>query len=286
MSHERKEVWRMLTYAPRQTTFCCGPKSHHLVLLQGRVGAGFINGTWMILGWSTWHGETIWSLATTPIGKSSSRFLELQRRAPDARAALLGAPQKRLHPGSASAVLSHCPRQNLLRSFPFCDLSGFSWSARKLDIPFKTRNKRFACLPFVWTIQLCVYPIVALIRIFSKDENPTAIFVQYKFHSMQVMVSLNLPLLIHPHTLSYSTINSFQSENSDGDSGIRGRAPKRRPSLRTVDVNRAATMAWHVGVVEGSQEDLDIWKLMWLLVEPSQKYIYSLRRIHLWNGKK
>ena len=197
-------------------------------------------------------------------------------------------PSKRLHPGSASAVLSHCPRQNLLRSFPFCDLSGFSWSARKLDIPFKTRNKRFACLPFVWTIQLCVYPIVALIRIFSKDENPTAIFFQYKFHSMQVMVSPNLPLLIHPHTLSYSTINSFQSENSDGDSGIRGRAPKRRPSLRRS--TSTVPPQWHgghVGVVEGSQEDLDIWKLMWLLVEPSQKYIYSLRRIlHLWNGIK
>lgn len=153
--------------------------------------------------------------------------MELQRRATDARTALLGAPQKGFIPVLLQLL------QNLLRSaLHFCDLSGFSWSARKPDIPFKTGNKRFGYLPFVRTIQLCAYPIVAPTRIFSKDANPPAIFFQYKFHSMQVMVSPNLPLLIHPHTLSYSTINSFQSETSDGDSGIRGRAPKRRPSLR------------------------------------------------------
>ena len=124
---------------------------------------------------------------------------------------------------------------------------------------------------------------------FPRMKTPLLFFFNTSFilcRLWMVMVSPNLPLLIHPHTLSYSTINSFQSENSDGDSGIRGRAPKRRPSLRRS--TSTVPPQWHgghVGVVEGSQEDLDIWKLMWLLVEPSQKYIYSLRRIlHLWNG--
>jgi hypothetical protein len=126
---------------------------------------------------------------------------------------------------------------------------------------------------------------------FPRMKTPLLFFFNTSFilcRLWMVMVSPNLPLLIHPHTLSYSTINSFQSENSDGDSGIRGRAPKRRPSLRRS--TSTVPPQWHgghVGVVEGSQEDLDIWKLMWLLVEPSQKYIYSLRRIlHLWNGIK
>ena len=54
--------------------------------------------------------------------------------------------------------------------------------------------------PFVRIFQPCACKIVALTHVSFKDESLTAIFVQDRFDSMQVMLSPNLPLLIHPHT--------------------------------------------------------------------------------------